>query len=362
MVKDGKVSASKANMGTYNGGAGGDGSTTVNELGSVLNYANKNIKININSTYNINKDKLSYTKLNEIQTHDLTVGNVTFESLDNSILTVDASGVITPTALGKAKVKITDTTNGYFTYIIAQVIDGVTTSQVKIGQDFTLALKENGTVWTFGETGVISSTKPVQVMMGGNELENIVDIGAGNKISIALDNLGKVYTWGVIKSVNKTTSTNEQTGETTEKSENIVEKIEEPTEVTSLPNVIAVDAFGDNFYAVDSDGFAYIWGKGYSEPTKIDTKYKMADVDGKLLLGENGFAFSIDNPNEKKSYLNSVVDISYAEDHSLFSKADGRVLSIGDGNERSAWKWIYFKEKLRKLCKNRRWSIFRELL
>lgn len=209
----------------------------------------------------------------------------------------------------------------------------MTTSQVKIADSFTLALKENGTVWTFGNTGVSLSEKPTQVMVAGNELENIVDIGAGNKIMIALSHSGKVYTWGNIKSVTKTTETNEQTGDVTEILNDTEEKVEEPTEVTAFSNVIAVDSFGDNFYAVDSDGFAYIWGKGYTEPTKIDTKYKMADVDGRLLLGENGFAFNIDKPNEKNSYLNSIVNIAYAEDHLLFAKADGRVLSMGQGTD-----------------------------
>lgn len=311
----------------------GDGTVTVNELGSVLNYANKNIKININDTYIIDRNKISYTKLNEIQTEDLSLGNITYESMDNTILTVDSTGVITPSSLGKAKVKVTDTTNGYSTYIIVEVIDGVTASQVKIADGFTLALKENGTVWTFGNTGLTSSTKPVQVMIGENELENIIDIGAGNKIMIALDNTGKVYTWGNIKSVNKETEANEQTGEIIENLKDIEEKIQEPKEATSLRGVIAVDAFGDNFYAVDSDGFAYIWGKGYEEPTKIDTKYKMVDVDGRLLLGENGFAFSMDNPNERNNFLNSLCSIAYAEDHSLFAKVDGRVLSMGEGED-----------------------------
>lgn len=251
--------------------------------------------------------------------------------MDDNILTVDSSGLITPKGLGIAKVKITDTTNGYFTYIIVEVIDGITASKVKIGKDFTLTLKENGTVWFFGDNGISKENEPYQVTKAGKGLENIVDIGAGNKISIALDNSGKVYTWGNIKYTTKISSTNEQTGEITETYEDKEEKIEEPTEVVSLNNVIAIDAFGDNFYAVDSDGFAYVWGKGYSKPTKIDSKYKMADVDGELLLGENGFAFNIDKPNERNNYLNSIVSISYSEDHLLFAKADGRVLSMGEG-------------------------------
>ena len=80
--------------------------------------------------------------------------------MDDNILTVDSSGLITPKCLGIAKVKITDTTNGYFTYIIVEVIDGITASKVKIGKDFTLTLKENGTVWFFGDNGISKENEP----------------------------------------------------------------------------------------------------------------------------------------------------------------------------------------------------------
>lgn len=55
------------------GGEGGDGSYTVNELGSRLNYPEKKITLNINNTYTIDQTKLTYTKLNEIQTQDIIV-------------------------------------------------------------------------------------------------------------------------------------------------------------------------------------------------------------------------------------------------------------------------------------------------
>lgn len=186
-------------MGAINGADGGEGTVTVNELGSVLNYSSKKIKINIQDTYNIDKDKLSYTKLNDIQTEDLEIGTISYETLDSNIIQIDSNGTITPKALGLAKVKITDETNEYSTYLIVEVIDGFTKSAIKIGTDFTLALKENGTVWAYGDNGIEVSNKPIQVMANGEELKNIIDIGVGNKISIALNNNGEVFTWGIYK-------------------------------------------------------------------------------------------------------------------------------------------------------------------
>ena len=137
--------------GSAKGGAGGNGSVTVNELGSVLNYNKKKIELSISSTYAIDKTKISYTKLNEIQTEDLIIGNIVFESLNDSIATVDSTGKITGVAVGKTKIKITDTQNGYSTYIVVTVTkQGLLTPQIKEGTDFTIALKANGTVWSYG--------------------------------------------------------------------------------------------------------------------------------------------------------------------------------------------------------------------
>ncbi len=190
------------------GGAGGDGSVTINELGSVLNYAKKTLNLKEKENYNIERTKLSYTKLNKIQTEDLKLGtNITFDTLNQDIATVDASGRITAVAVGKTKIKITDNDNGYSTYIIVNVTKaGLTTPQIKAGTDFTIALKANGTVWSFGnnKNGQLgnntqeNSNEPVQVLINDTEeLENIVDIGAGENSGVALNSSGEVYTWGL---------------------------------------------------------------------------------------------------------------------------------------------------------------------
>lgn len=248
----------------FAGGSGGTGSITVNELGSVLNYPEKTVSLNIKDTYKIDKDRLTYTKLNDIQTEDLSLGSITYETLDNEIATVDSTGTVTPHKIGTTKIKITDLDNKYSTYVIVKVIDNVTVSKIKTGIDFTLVLKENGTVWTYGNNGVITTNEPTQIMLEDNELNNIVDIGAGNKISIALSKEGKVYTWGADK--------------------NISEVLDIISVQDTDTKIVAIDANGNNFYALDNKGAAYIWGQGYNEPEKIQTDIKYIDVDGKLLL------------------------------------------------------------------------------
>ena len=76
-----------------------------------------------------------------------------------------------------------------------------TYKQIEAGKKFTIALREDGTVWawgdnTYGQLGQgnrVSAKKPVQVQ----NLTNIVSVAAGDNHAIAIDKLGNVYTWGL---------------------------------------------------------------------------------------------------------------------------------------------------------------------
>jgi len=72
--------------------------------------------------------------------------------------------------------------------------------KIAAGSDFCLALKEDGTVWGWGNNNSYQMgrnvdrdyTSPVQI----KGLSNIVDIIAGSTHSFAIDGNGKVYGWG----------------------------------------------------------------------------------------------------------------------------------------------------------------------
>ena len=87
----------------------GDGTITVNELGAVLNYPEKEITLEIGKSYGIENSKLSYTELNDIQTENLSVGSIKYEPIDGSgIISINSTGVVTGEIAGKTKVKIID--------------------------------------------------------------------------------------------------------------------------------------------------------------------------------------------------------------------------------------------------------------
>lgn len=87
--------------------------------------------------------------------------------------------------------------------------------------------------------------------------------------------------------------------------------------------------YKDNYYGIDKNGKLYVWGARYNEPTEIKTKEKISEIDGKILLGQNGLIYTAENPEEKIPYINNVYDISCGADHNLFIRLDGLGYSIG---------------------------------
>lgn len=80
------------------------------------------------------------------------VTNLSFESSNTDILTVDQNGVVTAKKRGVATVIATDTVTGDIAESIINVINpnAVAIPRVESGAAFTIMLKEDGTVWSTG--------------------------------------------------------------------------------------------------------------------------------------------------------------------------------------------------------------------
>ncbi|MCI8621397.1 MAG: hypothetical protein HFJ50_06730 [Clostridia bacterium] len=136
--------------------------------------------------------------------------------------------------------------------------------------------------------------------------------------NIALSKNGEVYTWGAYTYEN-------------DLGKDITENRNEPVK-ENLANISRISVFENNFYAIDKEGNLFVWGKGYKEPTKLETKVKIADIDGKLLLGQDGRVYELDQINEPIKYVNGIANVSYGTDHKLFTRLEGELYSIGKGN------------------------------
>lgn len=130
-------------------GKGGNGSVTINELKAYLNSTIKEVYINKNDTYKLDNTKFEYINQNGIQSPILSVGGLSYTSLDSNIAVVDNTGNVIGLNVGSTKVKVTDTVNNISTYVYINVYNN-SKVDVKEGRNFTVALKENGTVWSYG--------------------------------------------------------------------------------------------------------------------------------------------------------------------------------------------------------------------
>lgn len=146
---------------------------------------------------------------------------------------------------------------------------------VAAGYDFSVVLRFDGTVYTWG--GSIQSG-PTEV----SGLNNIVAITAGQSGILALDRSGNVWQWGL--------------GGT-------------PARVQGLSNIAAIDAGGGHYLALTFYGDVYAWG---------------SNLNGQLGIGN-----TTDSAVPQKVDLYNIVDIAAGHAHSLAVAFDGTVYAWG---------------------------------
>lgn len=133
------------------------------------------------------------------------------------------------------------------------LIEGIDRAmEIKLGEDFAVALRDDGTVWTWGWNGkgqLSNSNKDYvydpAVVPG---LADIVQIAAGNRHCLALRDDGTLLAWGDNGKgqLCDGTTTNRYS----------------PIEVP-LTNVVAIAAGGDTSIALDENGTIWTWGDNY---------------------------------------------------------------------------------------------------
>ena len=175
------------------------------------------------------------------------------------------------------------------------------TPMVATGYYHTVALKSNGTVWTWGhnqygqlggETATYYHTTPMQVQ----NLNNITAISAGYGHTLTLKNDGTVWAWGM--------NGDGQIGDGTTNSHAT------PTQVQNLSNIMVISAGYYHSVALEKDGTVWAWGRNSS---------------GEL---GNGTTISSTTPVQVRK-LNNVVAISAGYSHTVALKKEGTVWAWG---------------------------------
>jgi len=161
------------------------------------------------------------------------------------------------------------------------------TRHISAGINHVAAIKEDGTVWGWGEYEDESITIPRRVP----GLKNVVEVSAGYKYTMALKSDGTVWEWGKI-----------------EGGKNSEEFNEIPTQVQGLSDIKKLSAgCGGYHLALKEDGTVWMWGNDWYNNME---KYE---------AGENL------KPTMVRG-MSDIIDISSGKDLSFAIKKDGTVL------------------------------------
>lgn len=134
-----------------------------------------------------------------------------------------------------------------------KIVKGVAgVNSVTCGRFFALALKNDGTVWAWGQNnyaqlgnGSTSTFVSTPALVGGG-LQNVIDISGGNDFSLALKNDGTVWAWGI--------NSDGQLGNNTKTTSTL------PGQVHNLTNVIAIATGDHHSQSIKDDSKSWAWG------------------------------------------------------------------------------------------------------
>lgn len=371
-----------------------------------LNFDNiegGHIRIPENSTYTIDNINLKYVagfNLHDDSDFRDASGDYSFESSDPRIATVDSNGTITPVGngnYGKVVITVTDNNTGYRGLIVADVYNvsdrytKIAVPMIASGLDFTVALKSDGSVWTWGNNSsgqlgigyttldadgkveklstasnsmsrISSWAEPLQVAdtNGLGTLSNIISIAAGDNFAMALSADGAVYTWGngsngklgdnntsshnayypqqVVRGVADIyTSESTTTGDGEDGSEETPSK-------EYLSGIVEISAGKDYALALDKNGHVLAWGTNTN--SKLGLNYRSVTdnmgvpsyVVAGAMASDDPFVLNADRTNSTRNTqstnrLSNIVSIDAGDNHAVAIADNGSVYAWGDDSE-----------------------------
>ncbi len=152
----------------------------------------------------------------------------------------------------------------------ARMLDGIYgVVALAVGRNHSLVLKDDGSVWSWGDNAngqlghqvQSSSFSPKRI----NGLNDIVAVSAGYYHSMALHRDGTVWTWGK--------NSNGQLGL------NSTENKSKPVQVKGLSNVVSISAGASHCVALNGDGTVWAWGwNDYGQLGDGSLKTKLAPI------------------------------------------------------------------------------------
>ncbi|WP_051318216.1 Ig-like domain-containing protein [Cohnella thermotolerans] len=228
---------------------------------------------------------------------------------NNSVGQLGVGKSRTSLSLSKFPVQVVNSDNtGGLTNVVA----------ISAGSDHALALKADGTVWSWGEnvngqlgTGsAMDSNKPIQVkgVGGTGALTNVIGIAAGNGFSLALASDGTVWSWGL--------NDDGQLGNGTLTKRSTPVQVLDVSGTGGLSGVIAISASRYFSVALKSDGTVVSWG--YNQFGQLGNNSTVTSKRPVQVLGSGG-----------TGALNGVTEICAGTFHVIALKSDGMIWGWG---------------------------------
>ncbi len=288
------------------------------------------IDISKNNTINLqvqgDKKQIQYSEIlgfNVLTNNPLTP-NVTFRTLDSNIATVSNTGIVTAQGTGTTYIELKDEQKEIIAKIKINVNGKGNETAAKIvgGAYHYVALKGNGTVWSWGynkngELGVgdnTNKTKPTQAIAEveqsdgskvDQKIEDAIDIAAGANHTLILRKDGTVWATGY--------NNKGQLGDGTTKTTNKFHKVKGPNGEGYLQNIVQIAAENNTSHVLTADGSVYSFGYNYYGQFGNNTR-----------TDENANPYPV-----KMQKVTNIVQMTGGENHLIMLDADGSIWTTG---------------------------------
>jgi alpha-tubulin suppressor-like RCC1 family protein len=300
--------------------------------------------------------------------YDYSLDDVEIVSADPQVVAVEGTTLVANKP-GIVMVQILNQATGHSLVLRIEVLDQVTVTEgqtsntyhtvpaLDVGEGFSVVLKTNGTVWTWGDNEkgqqgankdpdlVPSRSSPGEVCdSDGTVLDDIQSIAAGADHVVALAKNGVVYTWG--------SNEHGQLGFDTDE----VEYKNAATPVGGLPsNGMAVYAGAGYSLLLTKNGEVWGWGfndrgqlgVGYTGRNQTFSDYEKYKEEFEELRDQNMLPDDAVEPiytsdviiprqvyqgesASRSQYLTNIVDLYAGDAHVLALRADGALFAWGD--------------------------------
>ena len=253
----------------------------------------------------------------------------TFKTMDEKVATVnEKTGEVTAVATGTTFIKLYNAKNNLYAAVKINVNENGNVTQAKVvgGYNHFVALKANGTVYSWGYNGygqlatkdytsknapniMITSTTDVDGNTTYEEMKDAIDIATGHGHTLVLKKDGTVWATG--------RNDYGQLGNGKTSKQNTLTQVKGPNGVGYLKDIIAITAGNVSSYALTKYGTVYSWGYNY--------------------YGSFGIGYTTSNNANyypiQMQKVNNIIQISAGENHIALLDADGSVWQVGyNGN------------------------------